>query len=395
MPRPRLPNRSQRWAYGLLLLAGCALTSAAGTQTPATPNISAPSYLLMETRSGTELAAHNADARRAPASLTKLMTAYVLFGELRAGRLHLDDRATVSRTAARLPGARMFLSAGEGVAIEDLIKGMLVHSGNDATFTLVEHVSDGLPAFVARMNAEAARLSLTHTHFANATGLQNPQHYSTARDLARLAFALRRDFPEYLGWFRLREYTWAGITQPNRNLLLARMPEVDGLKTGHTEAAGYCLAVSATHADMQLVAVLLGNDSEAARARDGRRLLEHGLHHFETRRLYPADSTFASLPVWLGTENHVALGISDDLWLTLPRGDFERLQARMLLPDTLHAPIVQHATLGRLQLLVDGEQQREIPLVALTAVAEGGLVRRTANRVHLWWRAGGQAQAAP
>jgi len=378
---------------GLLVFALCA-SAAVTAAPPPPPELSARAWLLVDARSGAELAAHQADRRLPPASLTKLMTAYVLFSELRAGHLRLDDRATVSRYAAHLPGARMFLTAGESVAIEDLLKGMLVQSGNDATFTLVEHVAGNLPAFVARMNAEAARLDLDNTHFANATGLQNPAHYSSARDLARLASALRRDFPEYLGWFGLREFTWAGITQPNRNRLLGRMPDVDGLKTGHTEAAGYCLAVSATRDTMQLVAVVLGSASETARAHQGQTLLEYGFHAFETRPLLQAGAAITSVPVWLGAADTVALGTADDQWLTLPRGEFGRLQMRALLPLSVLAPVSPQTAVGKLQWWFGTALLRETPLITLQAVAEGSLAKRTTDQVQRWFRSN-QAQASP
>jgi D-alanyl-D-alanine carboxypeptidase (penicillin-binding protein 5/6) len=378
---------------GLLVFVLCA-SAAVTAAPPPPPGLSARAWLLVDARSGAELAAHQADRRLPPASLTKLMTAYVLFSELRAGHLRLDDRATVSRYAAHLPGARMFLTAGESVAIEDLLKGMLVQSGNDAAFTLVEHVAGNLPAFVARMNAEAARLGLANTHFANATGLQNPAHYSSARDLAHLASALRRDFPEYLGWFGLREFTWAGITQPNRNRLLGRMPDVDGLKTGHTEAAGYCLAVSAARDTMQLVAVVLGSESEVARAHQGQTLLEYGFHAFETRSLLRAGAAIASVPVWLGAADAVVLGAADDQWLTLPRGEFGRLQTRALLPVSVLAPVSPQTAVGKLQWWVGTALLRETPLITLQAVAEGSLAKRTADRVRRWFRSN-QAQASP
>jgi len=381
--------------HRILLLSTLAMTGTVLAEPAPAPTLSARAWMLVDARSGTELAAHEADRRLPPASLTKLMTAYVVFSELRTGQLRLEDRATVGRYAARLPGARMFLTAGETVTIEDLLQGMLVQSGNDATFTLVEHVAGNLPAFVTRMNSEAARLSLVNTHFANATGLQNPAHYSSARDLARLASALRRDFPEYLGWFAQRDFTWAGITQPNRNRLLGRMPEVDGLKTGHTEAAGYCLAASATRDAMQLVAVVLGSDSEAARTQHGRTLLEYGFRTYETRQVLRAESAMARVPVWLGTGDSVSLGTTEDLWLTLVRGDFARLQARALLPESVRAPVAPRSSLGKLQFWVDDVLEREIPLSTLHAVAEGSMAKRAADQLRLWLNHRGQPLAAP
>jgi D-alanyl-D-alanine carboxypeptidase (penicillin-binding protein 5/6) len=308
--------------------------------------------------------------------------------------LKLDERVTVSRYAARLPGARMFLTAGESVPAEELFKGMLVQSGNDATFALIEHVSGDLPAFVARMNARAAELGLANTHFANATGLNNPQHYSSARDLTRLAAALVRDYPEYRHWFALRTYAYAGITQPNRNPLL-RDPGVDGLKTGHTEEAGYCLVASGERAGMRLIATVLGAESETARAHAGRRLLDYGFDHFETRLAYRPGIELASLPVWEGERDAVALGVAQEAWLTLARGDFDGLEARAILPATRLAPVARGATLGRLSLTHAGRTLAELPLVALADVPPGSLAKRTADRLRLWWRGQGLAQAAP
>ena len=358
------------------------------------PDLSARAFVLIEAQSGTELVAHNADVRLPPASLTKLMTAYLLFGDLRAGKLKLDEHVTVSRYAARLPGARMFLREGDSVPVQDLFKGMLVQSGNDATFTLIERASGTLPAFVARMNAMAAELGLANTHFANATGLNNPQHYSSARDLTRLAVAVQRDFPEYAGWFALPEYRWAGIAQPNRNPLL-RDPGVDGLKTGHTETAGYCLVASAQRDGMRLVATLLGADSEQERARSGRRLLDFGFRQFETRLLYRSGAPVATLPVWEGETDAVALGVNRDVWITLPRGGFTNISAPALLPPIRLAPVALGETLGRLELVYDGQPLAELPLVALATVPQGNFAKRTTDRLRRWFREQGLVQAAP
>jgi D-alanyl-D-alanine carboxypeptidase (penicillin-binding protein 5/6) len=358
------------------------------------PDLPARAFVLFEAQSGTELAAFNADLRLPPASLTKLMTAYVLFGDLRTGKLRLDERVTVSRYAARLPGARMFLREGESVPMEDLFKGMLVQSGNDATFALVERASGTLPAFVARMNAMAVELGLTNTRFANATGLNNPQHYSSARDLTRLALAVQRDFPEYAGWFALQEYRWAGIAQPNRNPLL-RDPGVDGLKTGHTEVAGYCLVASGQRDGMRLIATLLGTESEHERARSGRRLLDFGFRQFETRLLYRSGAPVATLPVWQGENDSVALGVNRDTWITLPRGGFADFSALAVLPQTRLAPVTHGETLGRLELAHNSQPLAELPLMALATVPEGGLAKRSADRLRLWFRAQGLVPAAP
>jgi D-alanyl-D-alanine carboxypeptidase (penicillin-binding protein 5/6) len=358
------------------------------------PDLPARAFVLIEAQSGTELAAVNADMRLPPASLTKLMTAYLLFGDLRAGKLKLDEVVTVSRYAARLPGARMFLREGEQAPVEELFKGMLVQSGNDATFALVEHASGTLPLFVARMNAKAAELGLVNTHFVNATGLDNPQHYSSARDLTRLAVTLKRDFPEYAGWFALKEYGWAGIVQPNRNRLL-RDPGVDGLKTGHIETAGYCLVASAQRDGMQLIATLLGTDSERTRAHSGRRLLEFGFRQFETHLQYRSGSPVVILPLWQGENDAVSLGVQRDAWITLPRGGFADFSARALLPQPRLAPVTRGESLGRLKLVHNGQALAELPLVALSDVSEGNLAKRATDRLRLWFREQGKVQAVP
>jgi len=359
------------------------------------PEIAAHAYVLMDARTGTELASSNADEHLPPASLTKLMTAYLLFGDLRAGRLRLDEPVKISARAAHQPGARMFLREGDTVPAGELFKGMLVQSGNDAAYALAEHVSPDIHEFVARMNAKATELGLSNTHYGNVTGLNHIEHYSSARDLTYLAAALRRDFPEYLGWFALRQYTWDGITQPNRNFLLGHMAGVDGLKTGHTNAAGYCLVASAERGDMQLIATVLGTDSEHERAAAGRALLEYGFREFETRLVYRAGTPLMSLPVWEGQSDSVALAAAHDLWLTLPRGSFARLDARALLPSTQLAPVAHGRALGQLDVDLDGQQIAGLPLVALDDVNEGGLAKRTADRVKLWLRQERVAQAAP
>ncbi len=386
----RLHWRALLIACGLLPFA----TAAANPWNIPAPELPARAFVLFEIQSGVELAARNADVRLPPASLTKLMTAYLLFGDLRAGTLKLDERVTVSRYAARLPGARMFLREGDTVPVEDLFKGMLVQSGNDATAALIERASGTLPVFVARMNAMAAELGLANTCFANATGLSNPNHYSSARDLTRIAAALQRDFPEYTGWFSLKEYAWAGIVQPNRNLLL-RDPGVDGLKTGHTELAGYSLVASAQHDGMRLIATLLGADSETDRARYGRRLLDFGFKKFESRRLFSADAPLTALPVWQGQSDTVALGVARDAWITLPRGTFETLGAEMSLTQNRLAPVARGETLGQVTLIHHGLRQGELPLVALADVPRGNIAKRGVDWLRLWFRKPVLAQAAP
>ena len=320
------------------------------------------------------------------------MTAYLLFEDMRRGTLKLDDHVVVSARAASLPGARMFLREGESVSVENLLKGMLVQSGNDAAYALIEHAGPGPESFVARMNETAKRLELPDTHFANATGLQNSAHYSSARDLARLAIALRRDFPEFLHLFALRDFTWADIHQPNRNLLL-RDPGVDGLKTGHTSAAGFCMIASAERSGMQLIAVLLGAESEQQRARETRALLDYAIRHFETRRLYSARAGILSLPVRGGVRDHAPLGVNEDLYLTLPRGGFEQLRVRSRLPAARTAPVTSGEAIGELNIHYQEQLLRSVPLVAMETVGESGFLKRTIAHVRGWF--GVEALAAP
>jgi len=378
------------WLVGLLGLTASVTARTADVSPPAIP---ARAYLLVESRTGTELATHNPDQRLPPASLTKLMTAYLLFGDLRSGRLRLDEPVMVSREAARLPGARMFLTAGEVVTVENLLQGMLVQSGNDATRALVEHVSGDQRHFVARMNAEAARLGMLNTCFVNVGGLHHHDHYSSARDLARLAIALRNEYPEYRYWFAQRDFTWAGIHQANRNRLL-RDPSVDGLKTGHTEAAGFNLIASSERNDMQLIAVVLGADSEEARAQAGRRLLAHGYQHFETR-IVQAAGPLLNLPIWQGERDAVPIGVADDIRITLARGGFAKLASESVLPANPSAPVTRGQTLGRLFFRLDDRVIVERPLVALEDVPEGNLLKRVGDRLRQWMSGGSVAMAGP
>lgn len=379
-----------RTTLGMMLL-GVAAVARAWDIPP--PELAARAFLLVETQSGAELAARDADRRLPPASLTKLMTAYLLFAELRRGALQLEDPVVVSAAAARLPGARMFLRAGESVTVENLLQGMLVQSGNDATRALVEHVSGDQTTFVARMNAEAQRLGLADTHFVNAGGLHHPDHYSSARDLARLSLALHRDFPEHRRRFAQKSFTWAGIAQPNRNPLL-RDPAVDGLKTGHTETAGFNLVASSTRDGMQLIAVVLGADDEAQRARAGRRLLDHGFRRFETRVVQRANQPLLRLAVWLGEREEVALGVADDLIVTLPRGGFDALATEPRLPAAPYAPVARGQTLGLLILRYRNQAFDQRPLVAIDEVPEGGLLKRAGDRLRLWFLDSGVVRAA-
>ncbi len=357
----------------------------AGSRERPPPRIDAKSWMVADFHSGQVLAEYHADERIDPASLTKLMTAYVVFKDLRAGKLKLGDSIKVSNTAWRMPGSRMFVRAGSTVSAEDLIKGLLIPSGNDAAVALAEHLAGSETAFVARMNAEARTLSLVNTHYANSTGLPTADHYSSARDLTRLAGFLIRDFPEYYHWNATKEYNYGGITQYNRNALLWRDGGVDGIKTGHTRAAGYCIVASATRDKMRLISTVLGAPSEQARTEAGRALLDFGFDHFETRLLYQATVPTTEVRVWMGETETLPVGIGRDLYLTLPRGAHAKLEANVAVKDA-QAPIRLGQPLGTLSLSLDKKPIADYPLVALRAVDNGNLLQRGIDSVRLWFK---------
>lgn len=338
----------------------------------------------MDHASGQVLAARHGDKTLAPASLAKLMTAYVLFGKLKSKNLKLDDEVSISPQAAGARGARLFLRPGTVARVEELLQGMIVASANDATVALAEHVAKSEAGFVAEMNSAAQALNLRQTRFANATGQDAPNQVSTAVDIARLTAALIRDFPEYYKWFGQKEFTHLDITQYNHNALLWRDLRADGVKTGHTRSADYCLSASAEREGMRLIAVVLGAGDDGARVDAGQKLLEHGFRHFETRLLYAADVPALQVRVWLGDRSELPLGVSQNLYLTLPRGWHEKLHARLWVPQEPTAPVRRGQVLGRLALELDRQPYAEYPLVALTEIEAGNLVQRTIDRIHLW-----------
>ncbi len=350
---------------------------------PAPPRPEARSWILEDFHSARVLAAHEPRRRIEPASMTKMMTVYVALKEIHAGRLRLDDRVTVSEKAWRTPGSRMFIEVGRQVTVEELLKGIIVQSGNDASVALAEHIAGSEDSFAGLMNRYAAALGMRDTHFANATGLPHPKHYTTVADLARLARALIRDFPEEYRWHAIRKYTYNGITQYNRNRLLWRDPSVDGIKTGHTESAGYCLAASAERDGMRLIVIVAGTKGEEARARAAQALLNWGFRFYETRRLYEAGKPVARPRVWFGAREEVPVGPARDVHVTFPRGHYRRLEPAMRLPARLEAPVAEGRALGELRVRLGGETLAEAPLVALEAVPEGSLWQRLRDRVLL------------
>lgn len=338
----------------------------------------------MDHHSGQVLAQRNGDKPLAPASLTKLMTAYVLFAQLKAGKLRLDDEVTISPQAVKARGARLFLRPGTTARGEELLRGMIVVSANDAAIALAEHVAKNETDFVTEMNVTARALGLQKTSFVNVTGHDEPGLAATAHDLARLTSALIRDFPEHYKWFAQKEFTYQEITQHNHNALLWRDLHVDGVKTGHTRSGGYCLSASASRDGMRLITVVLGARDDGARVSAGQKLLEHGFHHFETRLLYAADVPALRVRLWMGDQSTLPLGVSHNLYLTLPRGWHDKLHARLVVPQEPSAPVKRGQVMGTLALDLDRQPYAEYPLVAIREAGTGNILQRTIDRVQLW-----------
>lgn len=361
-----------------------AAASVAASAQPA-PALAARAWLLADVTSEQILAEENADERAEPASLSKLMTAYLVFRALAERRLAREQTVTVSERAWRAPGSRMFLEPRRAVTVGELLRGMIVQSGNDASIALAEAVAGSEEAFVAEMNREAARLGMKQSRFANATGLPDPRHYSTARDLYRLAAALIRDFPRAYGeHYAEREYTYNGITQRNRNRLLWLDPSVDGVKTGYTEAAGWCLISSARRGERRLLAVVLGASSETGRAQESLRLLAWGFQAFEAVRLYRAGEAVREVEVWKGERRAVPVGLRDDLVVAVPKGLSGRVHAELVTQPPLLAPVARGAQVGLVRVSVDGKPYGERPAVALEAVGPAGLLGRLWDTLRMW-----------
>ncbi|HET8700768.1 MAG TPA: D-alanyl-D-alanine carboxypeptidase family protein [Nitrococcus sp.] len=350
---------------------------------PSPPALGADSYILMDYNSKQVLVDDNAEKRHDPASLTKMMTAYVVFSELKSKHIALDDLVTVSARAWREPGSRMFIEVGNKVPVKALIQGMIVQSGNDASVALAEHVAGNESTFAQVMNQYAKALGMTHTHYVNATGLPDPKHYTTAHDTAILARALIRDFPEYHHFFAEKEFTYNGIEQYNRNKLLWRDPSVDGLKTGHTEEAGYCLASSAERNGMRLISVVMGAGSDEARLSDSQALLNYGFRFFKTHRLYQAGQALTKARVWKGSVKMLPLGLSHDLFVTIPQHQYENLKASMNVDKLLTAPVERGKQYGTVVVQLNGKTLSSQPLVALEGVPEGNIWQRLTDEALL------------
>jgi D-alanyl-D-alanine carboxypeptidase (penicillin-binding protein 5/6) len=362
-----------------------ATASAPATTLPPPPQLKARSFIVIDHESGRVLAALEPDSRQEPASLTKLMTAYGVFKALKEGRLKLDDMVTISEHAWR-PATKeslMFVELGKQVSVENLIQGMIVPSGNDATVALAEKVGGSEEAFVQMMNTYAKQLGMTGSHFTNAAGLPDPEHYTTARDTAVLASALIHEFPEYYKWYSQKEFTWNGITQQNRNGLLWRDPTVDGLKTGHTESAGYCLVTSAKRDGMRLVSVVLGTDSMRAREDASSALLNYGFNFFETRRIYAAGEPLTTMRVWKGKQDEAGLTVGRDLYVTSQRGHVSSVKANFELPETLIAPLDRSKSVGKATVVVDGQTIATYDLYPVADVAQAGFLGRAWDSLRL------------
>jgi D-alanyl-D-alanine carboxypeptidase (penicillin-binding protein 5/6) len=385
-----------------LALAGCAgdkqdetappaATEAAATASapaaplPSPPELKARSFVLMDHDSGRVLAALDPDSRQEPASLTKLMTAYVVFKALQEGRIKLEDPVTISEYAWKQEGSRMFVEVGKQVTVKDLILGMIVQSGNDATVALAEHVAGTEAAFAQMMNGYAAELGMTGSHFTNSPGMPDPEHYVTARDIAILSSAIIHEFPEYYRWYSQKEFTWNGITQQNRNGLLWRDPSVDGVKTGHTESAGYCLVTSAQRDGMRLVAAVLGTDSMRAREDANAALLNYGFNFFETRRVYAAGEPLTTVRVWKGAEPEVGLTLARDLYVTGQRGQLGNVTAEFDLAEPLLAPLSTAEPVGTARIVVDGSTIASHEVFPARDIARGGIFRRAIDTIRLWF----------
>jgi D-alanyl-D-alanine carboxypeptidase (penicillin-binding protein 5/6) len=378
-----------RTLFAALFAAALALPPPAlaqSTGAAAAPQIAAAAHLLVDVTSGQTLAAVNADERRDPASLTKLMTAYVVFGALRAKTIQPSQMVNVSERAWRAEGSRMFIEPKRAVSVDELLRGMIIQSGNDASISLAELVGGSEAAFVARMNTEAARLGMANTHFTNVTGLSAPEHFSTAADLAKLAAAVITDYPEFYPLYAQKEFRYNNITQPNRNRLLWTDASVDGVKTGHTDAAGWCLIASAKHGERRVLAVVLGAASDAARANEAQKLLTWGFQAFDTVQIYQSGKAQVTLKVWKGTRNDVPAGFLADRYLTLPRGKADKLALTMEAIEPLLAPIARAQRVGTVKVALEGKPVAEFPLIALEDVPAAGIFGRAWDTIRLWFK---------
>ncbi|WP_367605551.1 D-alanyl-D-alanine carboxypeptidase family protein [Legionella sp. W05-934-2] len=352
---------------------------------PTAPTINAKSYILIDVDSGKVIAEKNSEQKLPPASLTKLMTLYVISNSLSSGQLRLEDNVPVSVKAWKTGGSRMFIKEGQQVSVENLLKGIIVDSGNDACVAMAEYIGGSEEGFTAIMNQQAQSIGMKNSHFTDSTGLPNAELYTTSMDLAILSRALIQSFPQYYHWYKQKWFTYNGIRQPNRNRLLWRDSHVDGMKTGHTNDAGYCLVSSAKKDNMRLIAVVLGSPSEAARADDSERLLNYGFRFFTTHQLFKAKETITSLPLYKGQLNQVNVGLKSDQYITIPTGTYDKLKVSTNIPSSLVAPIKQGQQIGELIIELEGKPVVQKPLYALHDVQKGGFFVRFKDGFKLTW----------
>ena len=369
--------------FGILALLFAVTGGAAGKPIPNPPELNATSYYLTDFDSGQVLAEKDADKPVEPASITKLMTAYLVDKAIADGDIALDDMVTISEKAWRMKGSKMFVEVGKQVSVGDLLKGLIIQSGNDASVALAEYVAGSESAFAGYMNHEAKLLGMSNTNFVNSTGWPDENHYSTARDIALLTRTVIRDFPESYRLYKEREYTFNDIRQFNRNRLLWRDETVDGVKTGHTEAAGFCLVASARREDMRLISVVLGTDSDKARTQSSQALLNYGFRFYETHQLYRAEEILSRARIWYGDQEQVSLGVGKDIYITIPRGRYGELDASMEVDREISAPVQRGQQLGLVNIRLGDELLLSDDLVAMQDVGEGSLFSRAMDRIKL------------
>jgi D-alanyl-D-alanine carboxypeptidase (penicillin-binding protein 5/6) len=359
---------------------------AAAKPIPNPPELNATSYFLIDFDSGRVLAEKDPDKHIEPASITKLMTAYLVDKAIADGDLMLDEMVTISEKAWRMKGSKMFVEVGKQVAVDELLKGLIIQSGNDASVALAEHIAGSESAFAGYMNHQAKLLGMNNSNFVNATGWPHENHYSSARDIATLTQVVIREFPESYRYYKEREYTFNKIRQFNRNRLLWRDETVDGVKTGHTESAGFCLVASAERDDMRLISVVLGSDSDKARTQSSQALLNYGFRFYETHKLYRAEEVLKTARIWYGDQEQVSLGVGKDIHITIPRGRYRELDASMEIDREISAPITQGQQLGQVNIKLDDELMLSEDIVAMQDVAEGSLFVRAMDSIKLIFR---------
>ena len=353
---------------------------------PRSPDIAAKGYILIDADTRKVIVEENSDEPLPPASLTKIMTSYVAAVEVESGRVSLSDAVPVSVEAWKTPGSRMFVREGTQVPLIDLLKGIIIQSGNDASVAVAEYIAGGEQAFADMMNQHAASLGLTGSRFENATGLPREDHYSTARDMVLLTRELIRRYPDHYRIYAERSFKFNDIEQPNRNRLLWRDRTVDGVKTGHTNAAGYCLVASAKRDGMRLISAVMGADSDESRMRESQKLLAYGFRYFETQKLYDTDAPLKTTEVWYGETEQISMGVPQPIYVTIPRGRYDDLKATLKIPRTLEAPIAIGDELGELRVSLDDQLVVKSPLVAREAVVEAGFFSRMFEGIYLFFR---------